>query len=65
MRNFLRKKYRDFLAARVVWNGEMLQSLYRDRTEYLLAGGFDELIDREIERRERLRDELLSKLRTT
>lgn len=63
MRKFLRKMYRDFIAARVVWNGEALAQLCRDRMEYRLAGISDPVIDEEIDRRTRRRDELLSKLK--
>ena len=64
MRKFLRKVHRDFIAARVVWNGEALAQLCRDRMEYRLAGISDPRIDEEIDRRERRRDELLSKLKS-
>jgi hypothetical protein len=64
VRKFLRKRYRDFIAARVVWNGEALSQLCRDRMDYRLAGISDPVIDQEIERRERRRDELLSKLKS-
>jgi hypothetical protein len=64
VRKFLRDSYRKWLGVLVVSNGEALRQLQRDRFEYQIAGVSDPRIDQEIERRERRRDELLSKLKS-
>lgn len=63
VKDFLRKRYRDWIAYRVIGNGEALRVLCRDRLESRFAGVSDPQLDKEIDRRVRLREKLLDKLR--
>jgi hypothetical protein len=63
MREFLRKLRRIYLRNAIVSNGDELRSLYQERLQFHAAGLSDEYLEEQIERRERRRDQLLTKLK--